>query len=532
MTFDPLGEPIKGGLGRREWTDLIESLPGIERPSEMGKATLPLPDEGRVIEIAEELNKRIGMGLLEKDYEQVKKNLLTLGKLDRINHAHVKMLRTQATQNVLTQIYDKCHQVTATIMREDWDLCKEMLSDLEEMKTSLESLPSYVWIENGYKEAKRLLEHAEQRGAEAKEQRSKIAKMKDEQERLALEMMLLEQKQKELFQLEEKTRRDLEREQMHNKANRALLEKENQEEICQLEDRLQYVTKGEREEALKKLATQQRAYEKIWEEMNSDQAQQEEKKLRLLEEYSARTSRLNEQKKALEEQNAALLPRRDEEQTNTWELKRILGNHYLGAEAWEKLGVEAGELPEKKAETVSRVKEMQAKGQNPLLVLDIGMSVEKLEKLCAAQNVRIFNREWGDNEEIRREKCYQESGREKRWLLLPTSDHGVLPGTRDKSYNDQVAHMKQHYAGFEIGGLRELVNVAILSYVQNGEILFSDETLTYARVVEQYEVGDWKGLRITLGRNKKKIDGSISGLFLGNDGLDYFYCGLFGLLAA
>ncbi len=532
ITFDPLGEPIKGGLQRREWIDLLKSLPGIAHPSEILRTVLPLPDESKLIEIADELNERIWMGLLERHYEKVKKSLLSFGKLDRINHAYIKMLGIKATQNVLGLIQDKLHQITTMVMHEDWDSCKEMLSDLNVMRINLNSLPRYEWIENGYKEAKRLVGRAEQRHKESTEQSSKIANIEDEKDRLVLGLLQLDKKQEGMIQIREKIREDLEREKLSNKAMENLLEKDRQEWLSQLEDRLQYVTEEERKEIQERLEEQQRVYEKALERMTFDQEQKEEKKLTLLEELSTRLDKLSEQKQKLAERNEKFSEKREETQTTISELKQLLGSHYLGAEAWRQLGVEVGELPTMKAEMVSRVKEMQTKGEAPLLVLDIGMSIEELEKLCRQKGINVLAKEFEDDIIIRREPCYLERGSAKRWLLLCGSSDGILPGTRNKRYSDQVAYMEQHYAGFEVGGLRELMHVAILNYVQCGEVLFSEETLTYARVKEQYEIGDWKDSRITLGRNKKKSNGSILGLTLGNDGLDSFYCGLFGFLAS
>jgi hypothetical protein len=86
-----------------------------------------------------------------------------------------------------------------------------------------------------------------------------------------------------------------------------------------------------------------------------------------------------------------------------------------------------------------------------------------------------------------------------------------LPGSRDKNYDDQVKHMKANYRGYEVGGARELVTLAMLKYAQDGTVLFPKEPCTYGRCKEQYQTGPWEGARICLG----SVEASSSSGFVG-----------------
>jgi hypothetical protein len=125
---------------------------------------------------------------------------------------------------------------------------------------------------------------------------------------------------------------------------------------------------------------------------------------------------------------------------NLTELKMILGNNYVGEEAWAKLDITVSpkDLPAITDDLISRVKTMQTKGEQPLLVLDLGKSIQEIEALCKAKDINVLSTQnsRGD-EKLRAEACYSAAGpAAPRWLLLPGSDHGVLPGSRMKTYEE------------------------------------------------------------------------------------------------
>ncbi len=201
---------------------------------------------------------------------------------------------------------------------------------------------------------------------------------------------------------------------------------------------------------------------------------------------------------------------------NITELKMILGNNYVGEEAWGKLEVSVSPeaLPAVTEDLLSRIKAMQTKGEQPLLVLDLGKSIAEMEGLCIAKGITVLS---SSAEKLRAETCYQATVKDFRWLLLPGSDHGVLPGSRDKWYDDQVEYMESTYLGYAVGGVRELVTLAMLKQIQDGTVLFPEEPRTFGRCKEEFQTGGWKGGMVVLGSNSKNDSGGVSGLLVDND---------------
>ena len=156
-------------------------------------------------------------------------------------------------------------------------------------------------------------------------------------------------------------------------------------------------------------------------------------------------------------------------------------------------------------------KRLQTQGEQPLLLLDLGKSIADMESLCTAKSITVLKAD-EDVEKLRAETFYQAVSAGSRWLILPGSDHGVLPGSRKKTYEEQVQYMDSNYQGYAVGGARELVTVAMLKQIQDGTVLFPEDPNTYARCQEQYQTGDWRGYRICLGDNYKNDFGSVSGL--------------------
>jgi hypothetical protein len=206
--------------------------------------------------------------------------------------------------------------------------------------------------------------------------------------------------------------------------------------------------------------------------------------------------------------------------------KKMLGNNYLGEEPWGKLDVTVSpqDLPALTDELLSRIKEMQTKGERPLLVLDLGKSIAEMERLCKAKGINVLSTENGGDAKLRAETCYQARGTGSRWLLLPGSDHGVLPGSRDRDYDDQVKYMESNYSGYAVGGARELVTLAMLKQIQDGKVLFPAAPYTFGRCKEQYQTGGWEGYRVALGASS-----ASGGLFVYSYGDAAYAYGLNGL---
>ena len=171
---------------------------------------------------------------------------------------------------------------------------------------------------------------------------------------------------------------------------------------------------------------------------------------------------------------------------------KVLGNNFVATKAWQALDVEVPALPELSPALIAEVKRLHQLRQQPLLVLDLGKSIAELEALCKAQGLSVFKAD-GDDEKLRAEDCYQAPGTDcPCWFLVPGSDHGVLPGSRNKRYDEQVSYMEQSYPGYVVGGIRSLVTLAMLKYLHDGTMLLSENpSKIYGRCKEQFskEIG-------------------------------------------
>lgn len=129
-----------------------------------------------------------------------------------------------------------------------------------------------------------------------------------------------------------------------------------------------------------------------------------------------------------------------------------------------------------------------------------------IEELCQAKGITVL----GSNaENLSAEARYKAKEQGMRWLLLPGSDHGVLPGSREKNYEYQVQSMLVNYTGYEVGCAGELVMRAMLKYLQGGTVLFCQAYNTWRRCKEKYKTGDWKGYRILLGNRSSSASGGM-----------------------
>ncbi len=239
---------------------------------------------------------------------------------------------------------------------------------------------------------------------------------------------------------------------------------------------------------------------------------------------------LPEQSGKEEQEKLAKEIRKLEKGQQLLEMKRILGQGYLGEEVWGKLGIEVkeGEIPTVGEELLQQVKALQTRGEEPILVLDLGKSIGELEEKFTSEGKTLLKAD-GDAEKLRAEPCYKETGGGIRWLLLPGSDHGVLPGSSRKTHEDQEKHMKENYPGYEVGGARELVTLYVLHHMETGLYLFPENPDTWARCKETYQTGEWggRGWRVALGSS------GLGGLVViyAHDFYDYSNYGLLGFLS-
>ncbi len=195
----------------------------------------------------------------------------------------------------------------------------------------------------------------------------------------------------------------------------------------------------------------------------------------------------------------------------------LLGVNYLGLETWEALGLTEQEiaaiyLPILTDVMLKEIERLLALGFQPILWLDIGKSIEEVERMAAKKQRPLF-KEDEDAERLRLESFYKEKGRDcPRWIIVPGSDHGVLQESRNKGYNELAEYMRKSYPGYELGGVRELLNLAMLKYQKDGTVLFTRDPFTFGRCTDQYKGGDFPGLHIELGCGELSSSKSFGGL--------------------
>ena len=199
--------------------------------------------------------------------------------------------------------------------------------------------------------------------------------------------------------------------------------------------------------------------------------------------------------------------------SNTAKAKEMLGDNYVGEEAWKKLDIEVSSLPPLSDRMLSEAKRLQTQGEQPLLVLDLGKSIAEMERLCT-KGITVFSTE--DErypKHLRAETCYQAVGEGSRWLLLLLgSDHGVLPRSRNKNYADQVKYMEANYPGYSVGGARELVTLAMLKHIQDRTVLFPAVPATLGNCKEQHQTGYLKGYTLCIGYVEASSSSGFGGL--------------------
>jgi hypothetical protein len=490
FTFDLWDETIPGGFDRASILKHLSALKPIKEPRGVFGSVLLASDEQRLQVISDTLSQGIARSMESKGGEGVREFLEQAAKLDIVEHPYTRGIKDRLHQQVVESMHKQKETIKTLCMSRKFEEPKKLLANMEAMQKHLEDLPG-----------------CEKVGA--------------------------------LYTLTE--------------AHVALAEKYNKElETIELE-----------------IAEKEKT-------------------------FSSLISEVDKRKEEISDLASSLSSLKD--RRNSTELKMILGNNYLGEEAWGKLlaksnvafnvinrmmcwlkrtptihlpavtddllsgvksmqmpavtddllsriksmqmpavtddllsGVKAMQIPAVTDDLPSRVKAMQTKGEQPIIVLDLGKSIAEMERICTAKSITVLKAD-GDDEKLRAETCYQAGGTDcPRWLLLPGSDHGVLQGSRDKSYNDQVQYMESNYPDYAVGGVRELVTLAILKQIQDGTVLFPEEPYIYGKCQEQYQTGDWKGRRLALGRNSSSNSGGLV-VKSGCDDFEQGVSGLFGFV--
>jgi len=195
---------------------------------------------------------------------------------------------------------------------------------------------------------------------------------------------------------------------------------------------------------------------------------------------------------------------------------RLGKGRYVGTEIYKTLGIEVPmPLPEISKGMLKAIEEMKGAGEEPHMVLDVGISMVHLETAlkATAPGTKFYS------EDFKKEKYGSERG-EAGWIVVPTSDHGVEPGSRNKLYAEQERDKNKKY---EIMGARQVVVVALLTHADKGEFLFPVSPYTWARTKDLTASGSRAYLGVFAGSGLLVYDA-------GNDDYRTDLCGLAVLL--
>ena len=146
--------------------------------------------------------------------------------------------------------------------------------------------------------------------------------------------------------------------------------------------------------------------------------------------------------------------------------KMIGKDKIIDEQTWSKINVTINkdEIPAITANMLRTISTMLANKEEPILILDPGISMQALdEKLKASESISL--------QKFQDHTWYGESFAKThgkvQWIVMPTSDGGLLPGSRNTAYTDQVKYMQQTHPPFSVLKGRELAVAVIGSALVN-----------------------------------------------------------------
>jgi len=188
-------------------------------------------------------------------------------------------------------------------------------------------------------------------------------------------------------------------------------------------------------------------------------------------------------------------------------LKRMIGGqHVIGAEAWGKLGVRVT-APPITDEMVNATHDMKRKGLVPHVVFDAGLGMDKLGTLLQQQHLGVGSIQFDRDFDLSKIKMsWATATRRPEWILFGASDNGLLPGSRLMTYRAQQMHLARCYPEFEEMSAGALASVVMITAVETGVKLLSNNPWAYASTKDAYSKGssnrvclglfDSKGLKV------------------------------------
>lgn len=136
-------------------------------------------------------------------------------------------------------------------------------------------------------------------------------------------------------------------------------------------------------------------------------------------------------------------------------------------QAYAKLGIQVAEtdIPPITSRILKEMYRLHKRSEQPLLILDLGFSIDTLqEPYIAYTDIEGFTPiyENCNRQMVIHEEVMHITRHNSQWILLPGADSGILPGSRNKGYYEQILYMNIHYVDYVAGDAREMVTVAIL----------------------------------------------------------------------
>lgn len=142
----------------------------------------------------------------------------------------------------------------------------------------------------------------------------------------------------------------------------------------------------------------------------------------------------------------------------------------IDATTWGKMGIHINHqaIPPIPQAMLRTIASMMERKEAPMAILDPGISMVALDEYLkrSSYSASIKFKEVKPEEDWH-EQAFAQTTTNYQWIVMPTSDGGILPGTRNTAYTNQVRYMHTHYPKFKVLKGRELAIATIGSALIN-----------------------------------------------------------------
>ena len=509
FTFDPLDRPASesGRWTRQELLDHIEQLTPITSHRHMFNTVLISDDEIALIKISERIGHKITQALQTKNYQEVATSLKNLEKLSIIEHFVVERVIQTNTQHIerhfqtlLAQFKDHC---SFNRFGDAQTLFQEFYQALFHFPFlaphfASQDLPAYY--QNCYerefqaREKDRVMQ--EQLEAARTQIKQFIALL--EEQKKVMQAKLEEQQAKHDQQLQHVQNQiatisnTFTREKAQLVAEMALRQK-NAEEVSQFF--------GTQEEKASHIA-QEKA--RLNAEYDLKFKQMEEAKIQALKAQEALKAQQEQDKREMEarlqKQIAVLQAQQAQKIQEMQKLQRPIPSIAFGPADWNKYFGDIGEVPPLPADIdqilegpcpiwrggflgigSKKVKETHTLVLVPATVNGKPLTLDTIKELVehpkGGGKATTYSHYW----ESAKKQLGQTPAPASHWVLMTTD---VLPDTRKKTYDAQVAEVKK-YRDYEVPRAIDAAAAILMGYVKTGIRWYTDSPWTYTRCQEK-----------------------------------------------